>query len=165
MPAFDDYVFDVMEAILSKGRTSRLYKALVQDKGLAETVQTVNGMPGSRYPNLFVLYAIPRHPRTNAELEAAIYFEIDRLKTEPVSERELEKIKNQLKADFIRGLDSNAGLASTLSYFETQAGDYRYFIRHINVIEKITSEDIIRVARRYLTSDNRTVACLNKKKQ
>ncbi|MCX5854052.1 MAG: pitrilysin family protein [Deltaproteobacteria bacterium] len=165
MPAFDDYVFDVMEAILSKGRTSRLYKALVRDKGLAETVQTVNGMPGSRYPNLFVLYAIPRPPRTNAELEAAIYSEIDRLKTEPVSEKELEKIKNQLKADFIRGLDSNAGLASTLSYFETQAGDYRYFIHHINVIEKITSEDIIRVARRYLTSDNRTVACLVKKRQ
>jgi predicted Zn-dependent peptidase len=165
MPAFDDYVFDVMEAILSKGRTSRLYKALVQDKWLAETVQAVNGMPGSRYPNLFVLYAIPRHPRTNVELEAAIYSEIDRLKTEPVSEKELEKIKNQLKADFIRGLDSNADLASTLSYFETLAGDYRYFIHHINVIEKITSEDIIRVARRYLTADNRTVAYLVKKKQ
>jgi len=165
MPAFDDYVFDVMESILSKGRTSRLYKALVQDKGLAETIHTVNGMPGARYPNLFVLYAIPRHTHTNAELEAAIYSEIDKLKTEPVSEKELEKIKNQLKADFIRELDSNAGLASTLSYFETLAGDYRYFIHHINVIEKITSEDIIRVARRYLTSDNRTVACLVKKKQ
>ena len=93
-----------------------------------------------------------------------IYSEIERLKTEPVSEKELEKIKNQLKADFIRSLDSNSGLAGTLSYFEALLGNYRYITNHIHVIEKITSEDIIRVARKYLTSDNRTVALLVKKK-
>jgi predicted Zn-dependent peptidase len=164
MPAFDDYVFDVIESILSKGRTSRLYKVLVLEKGLAETIQTDNGMPGSRYPNLFVLRAAPHHPHTSKELEASIYSEIERLKKEPVSEKELEKIKNQLKADFIRGLNSNAGLANTLSYFEALMGDYRYITNHINVIEKITAQDIVRVARQYLTSENRTVAHLVKKK-
>ena len=164
MPAFDDYVFDVIESILSRGRTSRLYKTLVSEKGVADSIQTVNGMPGSRFPNLFTIYGAPRHPHTNAELEALIYHEIERLKTEPVSEKELEKIKNQLKADFIRSLDSNSGLAGTLSYFEALLGNFRYITNHIHVIEKITSEDVIRVARKYLTSDNRTVALLVKKK-
>jgi len=164
MPAFDDYVFDVIESILSRGRTSRLYKTLVSEKGVADSIQTSNGMPGSRFANLFTIYGAPRHPHTNVELEALIYSEIERLKKEPVSDRELEKIKNQLKADFIRDLDSNAGLASTLSYFEALLGDYRYITNHIHEIEKITSADIIRVARKYLTSDNRTVALLVKKK-
>ncbi len=163
MPAFDDYVFDVIESILSRGRTSRLYKTLVSEKGVADSIQTVNGMPGSRFPNLFTIYGAPRHPHTNVEIESLIYSEIERLKTEPVSDRELEKIKNQLKADFIRDLESNSGLASTLSYFEALLGDYRYVTNHIHEIEKITSADIIRIASKYLTSDNRTVALLVKK--
>ena len=75
----------------------------------------------------------------------------------------MEKTKNQLKADFIRSLSSNSGLASRLSYYEILAGDYRYLINHINVIEKITPEDIMRVAKKYLTKENRTVATLVKK--
>jgi predicted Zn-dependent peptidase len=164
MPDFDDYVFDVIDSLLSKGRTSRLYKVLVSEKNVAESIHTINGMPGSRFPNLFMISATPRHPHINSELEALIYSEIERLKTEPVSEKELEKIKNQLRADFIRSLDSNSGLAGTLSYFEALLGDYRYVTNHIRVIEKITSADISRVARKYLTSDNRTVALLFKKK-
>jgi len=164
MPAFDDYVFDIISSILSNGRTSRLYKNIVSEKGIAESIQAVNGIPGERYPNLFVISGAPRHPQSNAELETSIYTEIEKLKTEPVSEKELEKIKNQLRADFIRNLDSNEGLASTLSYFEAITGDYRYMINHIKKIEGITPQDIMRVASKYLTQDNRTVAQLVKKK-
>jgi predicted Zn-dependent peptidase len=164
MPAFDDYVFDLIEAILSKGRTSRLYKTLILEKGIAESVQADNGLPGSRYPNQFIIIATPRHPHTNAELEALIYTEIEKIKTYPVSTKELDKIKNQLKANFIRSLDSNGGLAETLSYFEALTGDYRYITNHINVIEKVTRQDIMAVACKYLTKENRTVAQLVKKK-
>jgi len=164
MPAFDDYVFDVIESILTHGRTSRLYKALVTEKGVAETIQAINGMPGSKYPNLFVFFGAPLSPFSNRELEAAIYNEIEKLKFEPVSSRELEKTKNQMKADFIRGLESNSGLARSLSYFEALLGDYRYITGHIKMIEKITPEDIIRVACKYFTSENRTVAELVKRK-
>jgi predicted Zn-dependent peptidase len=164
MPDMDDYVFDVIESILSKGRTSRLYKTIVSEKGIAEAIETINGMPGSRYPNLFVIFGTPRHPHTNTELESSINSEIEKLKTDPVSDKELQKIKNQLKADFIRTLDSNAGLAGSLSYFEALTGDYRYITSHIVMIEKIAPEDIIRIARKYLTADNRTVAHLAKKK-
>lgn len=164
MPAFDDYVFDVIEAILSKGRTSRLYKTLVLEKGIAESVQTINGLPGSRYTNQFIIMATPRHPHTTAEVEALIYSEIEKIKTSPVSTEELDKIKSQLKADFIRSLDSNSGLADTLSYFEALVGDYRYVTNHINVIEKITYQDIISVACKYMIAENRTIAQLVKKK-
>ncbi len=162
MPAFDDYVFDVIEAILGQGRTSRFYKSLVEEKGIAKTVQTANGYPGVRFPNLFTIFATPRAPHGNADLERAIYGEIEKLTLTPVTAGEIEKTKNQLKADFIRGLASYAGLASKLSYYEIMLGDYRYMINHINVIEKITPDDIMRVAKKYLTKDNRTVASLVK---
>jgi predicted Zn-dependent peptidase len=160
LPSYDDYVFDVIESILSQGRTSRLYKSIVEKKGLAESVQAANGWPGVRYPNLFALFATPRDSHACAELESAIYEEIERLKTEEVSSQEIEKTKNQLKADFIRGLASNSGLASKLSYYEMLAGDYRYLVNHVDFIEKITPADIIRVANTYLTKENRTVATL-----
>ncbi|MDO8785922.1 MAG: pitrilysin family protein [Syntrophales bacterium] len=165
LPSFDDYVFDVIDYLLSRGRTSRLYKRLVEEEGIAESAQTANGMPGARYPNIFMIFAAPRHPHTNAELEKSIYAEIEKLKKEPVSEKEIKKIKIQLKADLIRGLDSNSELASTLSYYESIAGDFRYMTEHINVIEKIKPEDIMAAANKYLSPENRAVAALEKKTQ
>ena len=92
------------------------------------------------------------------ELETALDEEIERLKNEPVSKEELEKVKNQLRADFIRGLDSNAALAGTLSYYEALLGDYRYLTGYVSAIDKITPDDIRQTARTYLTRENRTVA-------
>ena len=160
MPDYDDYVFDVIECILSKGRTSRFYKVLVEEKTFAESVHAVNGLPGAKYNNLFAIFAKPRHPHTSAELESAIYDEIEILKTKTVPEKELQKVKNQIKADFIRNLNSNSGLANLLSYFEAVTGSYEYITDHIKVIERVTSDDIMRVAKKYLTPDNRTVAKL-----
>lgn len=163
-PVFADYLFDMIESILTKGRTSRLFKTLVQEKGLAETIQAANGLPGSRYPNQFVIFATPRHPHTLGELEQAIDREIERLQREPISESELEKVKNQIRADFIRGLDSNAGLAGMLSYYEALLGDYRYLAEYTTTIDRITTDDILQAARTYLTPENRTVATLIKKR-
>jgi predicted Zn-dependent peptidase len=162
IPSFDDYVFDIIESILGQGRTSRFYKILVEEKGIAESVQVTNSFPGVRYPNLFAVFATPRHPHTAAELEAEIYLEIEKLKKEGVSTKELNMAKNRLRADFIRGLASNSGLAGKLSYYEALAGGYGYLINQIDVIEKITSLDIIKVAIQYLTKENRTVAIIVK---
>ena len=163
LPSFDDYVFDVIDALLTRGRTSRLYRTLVEERGIAESIDTANGLPGSKYPNLFVIMAAPRHPHTAEELEAAIHEEIEKLKREPVPPLELEKVVNQFRTDLIRDLDSNAGLASKLSYYEAIAGDFRYITRHIQVVESIKPEDIMKVARTYLVPENRTVATLVKK--
>jgi len=157
-PDHADYVFDLIESLLTRGRTARLYKTLVEGKGLAKSIQAHNGMPGARYPNQFVFFATPRHPHTNIDLERAIDEEIEKLKSEPVSDSELEKWKNQLRADFIRGLDSNAGLAGMLSYYEALMGDYRYLTGYTAAIDKITPDEIRQAARTYLTRENRTVA-------
>ncbi|MFB3926168.1 MAG: M16 family metallopeptidase, partial [Syntrophales bacterium] len=163
LPSFDDYVFDVIEVLLSRGRTSRLYSTLVERKGLAESVETANGFPGSRYANLFAIFAAPRSPHTAQELESEIYAEIEKLKKEPVTRTELDKVKNQIRMDYLRDLDSNLGMAGKLSYYESVAGDYRYMIRHTEIIEKITPEDVMAAARKYLNRENRTVAILNRK--
>ncbi len=162
LPHFDDYVFDVIEALLSRGRTSRFYRELVEKKGLAEKAAAMSGIPGSRYPNLFVVYGTPRDPHPVAALEKAVHEEIERLRNEPVTASELEKIKNRMRAEFIRDLASNEGLARTLSYYEAVAGDWRYVTGHLQVIERITPGDVQRVARTYLVPENRTVAILEK---
>jgi predicted Zn-dependent peptidase len=159
-PAQDDYIFDVIEAILSKGRTSRFYRKMVEELKIAESVETANGTPGARYPNLFAIFATPRRPHACRELEQAIDAELERLKREPVPEQELQKIKNQMKADFIRSLNSNNGLASMLSYYETLLGDYRYLSNYIKVIDKITPDEILQAAQKYFRKENRTVATL-----
>jgi len=163
LPSYDDYVFDVINTILSKGRTSRLHKLLIEKKQIASRIDTTNGFPGARYPNLFVFFATPRHPHTNDEIERAVYEEIARLQHNPVPETEIKKAKNQLKADFLRSLDSNRGLAGMLSYYEAIAGDCRYISNHLDVIDKVTADDIIRVANEYLNADNRTVARLERR--
>ena len=163
-PAYDDYVFDVLETILTKGRTSRMYNLLVTEMQIAESVSATNGVPGTRYPNIFTIFAKPRYPHTNVELEEIILQEIEKIKTKPVSDAELAKARNQLKMGYIQSLDSNAELASTLSYYEVLLGDFRYFSNYLTNIEKITSADIQRAARLYLNSENRTIAVLNKKK-
>ena len=157
-PEFTDYVFDLIESLLTRGRTARLYKILVEEKGLAKSIKAHNGLPGARYANQFVFFATPRHPHTIIDLERVMDEEIERLKNELVADLELEKVKNQLRADFIRGLDSNAGLAGMLSYYEALLGDYHYLTDYISTIDKITPEDIRHAARTYLTRENRTVA-------
>lgn len=163
LPHFDDYVFDVIDILLSAGRTSRLYKTLVEEKKIAVSVATTNGFPGSRYGNLFAIFATPRSPHTCEEVEHEIYNQLDLLKREPVTDYELTKVKNRLEAQFIRSRASNAGLASQLSYYQTIAGDWRYMETHLNEIGAITPEDVRRAAEKYFTEENRTVAALVKK--
>lgn len=162
-PAQEDYVLDVLEAIFSKGRTSRLYDKLVIQKQIADSVSVVNGVPASRYPNLFTIFARPRHPHTNSEVQAAIIEEIEAVKAHSVTEEELARAKNQIKMDYIKSLDSNSDLASILSYYELLLGDYRYFSDYLPRIQKVTSGEIRAAAIRYLTAENRTVAVLNRK--
>ncbi len=162
IPAFDDYVFDVIDYLLATGRSSRFYRNLIESKGLASVINTTNGVPGALYDNLFTIFAEPRLPVSIQELEREIYRELDRLKEEPVSGEELAKIINIMQTEKIRGLNSNDGLASMLSYFELIAGDFRYLVNHLKNIEKITPADIMNTASRYFTEDNKTVAVIVK---
>ena len=159
----DDYIFDVIDTVLSDGLTSRLYTSLVREKRLAASVSSDSNYPGVRSPNLFIFNATPLAPHTTAEVEAAIYAEIERLKTEPVSTKELEKVLNNLDGDLVRALRSNGGLASQLALYQTVAGDWRYALQSRDKIAAVTPADIQRVATAYFTKSNRTVATLVKK--
>ena len=141
-PAADDYVFDVLETILSKGRTSRLYAKLVLQMQIADSISVHNGMPATRYPNLFAIFARPRHPHTNDDLQTAIFHELENIQNHPVRDEELTKAKKQIKMDYMKSLDSNSELASILSYYELLLGDYRYFSNYVTQIEKVTAHDI-----------------------
>ena len=159
----DDDVFDVIDAVLSDGLTSRLHQKLVREKRLAVSVGSDASHPGVRAPNLFVLTATPLAPHTASEVEAAIYEEVERLKQEPVSAQELEKVLNNLDADLVRGLRSNSGLASQLALYQAVAGDWRYILTSRDNVGKVTAADVRRVAAQYFTRSNRTVAVLVKK--
>ena len=162
LPAPDDYVFDVIDMLLTNGRTSRLFKKLVLEKQLATSVSSFSA-PGSRYPNLFIVSATPRAPHTVAEVEQAVYAELERLKTEPMSERELEQILNHLEFEESRQMASNGGLARNLTEYEAVAGSWRYLIEHRQKVAKITPADVMRVASKYFTRENRNVGFITKK--
>jgi predicted Zn-dependent peptidase len=161
MPHKDDYTFDLITQLLDGGRTSRFQKSLVQEQKLAASV-SVYGAPGSRYPNLFVVDAVPRHPHTTEELEEAIYAELDKLKREPVDEAELAKVRNQLVTDQLRQLRSNSGLARLLTSYQSLGGDWRYLVTFAQEIDKLSAEDIQEVANRYFVPTNRSVVVLKR---
>ena len=164
LPDQDDYIFDVIDMLLSDGRTSRLYKKLVVEKQLATDVGSFSA-PGSRYPNLFIISATPRSPHTVQEVETAIYDELERFKNEPVTEHDLKKVLNRLEYEEIRQMVSNGGLARNLTEYEAVAGTWRYLIEHRQKVATVTPMDIIRVARKYFVRENRTVGYITKKKE
>lgn len=155
----DDLVFDVITAILGEGRTSQLYRSLVLEQQLASEVSVFDA-PGHRYPNLFVLHAVPRAPHTAAEVEQALLKELERLKTEPVSPRKLQQILNQLEYEEARRMGTNGGLARNLTEYEAIAGSWRYLTGYRTRVAAVTPADIQRVARQYLTRENRLVGTL-----
>jgi len=156
----DNAVFDALTDIMSEGRTSRLYKSLVKDKKIAIGAAGFQGLPGNKYAGLFLFYAVPAKGHTNKECEDAIYDEIEKLKTEPVSPEELKKAKTRSRAGLIRQLDSNPELAAELTFYEVVTGDWRNLFVQLDRIDKVTAEDIQRVAKEYFTSKNRTVGVI-----
>jgi predicted Zn-dependent peptidase len=156
----DNAVFDAITDIVGMGRTSRLYKSLVKDKKIAVAASGFQGLPGNKYPGLFLYFAVPAKGHTSQQCEEAIYTEIERLKTEPVTPQELEKAKTRSRASLIRQLDSNRGLAAELTFYQVVTGDWRNLFKQLDKIDKVTAEDIQRVANEYFTSKNRTVGVI-----
>jgi predicted Zn-dependent peptidase len=156
----DDAVFDAVQDVLAGGRTSRLYRSLVQDQRIAAAAGGFPGFPGNKYPNLFLFFAFTAPGHTNEENEKSMLAEIEKLKEELVSDEELSRVKARAEADLVDGLDSNAGLASQLAVYQVLTGDWRNLFKRIEAIDRVTKEDIQRVAKEYFTERNRSVAYL-----
>ena len=156
----DDAVYDAIADLMSEGRTSRLYRALVRDKKIAAYSAGFSGLPGNKYPHLFAFYAYPLPGHTNKEVADAIHEEIERLKKEDISDDELQMIKTRAKANLIRGLDSNGGLAQQLSTYQARYDDWRELFHAVDRINQVSKADIRRVANQTFVPTNRTVGII-----
>ena len=156
----DDAVFDAISDLLSEGRTSRLYRALVRDKKIASFSEGFTGYPGVKYPHLFAFLAVPLPGHKPQEIGDAIHAEINRLKKEDISDDELKMIKTRSKANLLRGLADNQGLATQLATYQTRYGDWRELFRSVERIEAVTKADIRRVSNEVFVDSNRSIGII-----
>jgi len=154
----DDSVYDAITDIFSNGRTARLYRSLVRDQRIAAAAEGFSGFPGYKFPGLFAFYAVPLPGHTPDELRTAIHKELDRLKSEDVSDEELARFKTRARADLLRGLADNEGLAHQLAEYQTRFGDWRQLFRELDKVDAVTKADIRRVANKIFIESNRTSA-------
>ena len=156
----DDAVYAVISDLISSGRTSRMYRALVRDQKIAAFAGGFSGLPGTKYPGLFSFIAVPVPGHTPQEMGKAIHEQIERLKSEDVSDEELQMVKTRAKANLIRGLANNQGLAIQLGTNQLRFGDWRELFRRVDKIDKVSKADIRRVANKAFVDKNRTVAMI-----
>ncbi len=154
----DSYVLEVIAAILSGGKSSRLYQDLVREKRLALEADADNSLL-SHDPRLFYLSAVPMPGKDTAEVEKALDEEIARLQKETVGADELEKAKNQIEAAFVYGQDSLFFQAMLLAQHEITVG-WKRLDDYLPEIRKVTADDVRRVAGKYLVRENSTTGIL-----
>jgi predicted Zn-dependent peptidase len=151
----------MLASLLTGGRSSRIYRRLVLDDRLATGVTSGTG-PGYLYPGLFSIDVSPRSPHTPEEVEAVIYDELEKLRTTPPLEVELQRVRNQLEASEVRRLQSSFGLAYQVAESASLYGDWRKTFSFTREMASVTPADIQRVVRRYFRKDQRTVATLRR---
>jgi predicted Zn-dependent peptidase len=154
----DAYALDLLGMILTSGNSSRLYSALVDKKQIATEV--VTDVPTSFDPNLFYIYAVCSKGVTAETLENNLLDQVDLIIKKGVTDRELEKAKNQKLAQFYHDLETINGKARNLGSYELFYGTYKKLFSAPDDYSAVTPEDIQRVARQYFTKSNRTVGIL-----
>lgn len=154
----DYYALNILSSVLSSGNSSRLYASLVDQKELATQVFT--DYSDTFDPYLFNVYAVANQDVKEMDLEQAIYVEIEKIKAEGISEKELQKIKNQKLMEFYGQVETINGKSNNIGTYELFFGDYRKMFDAPDNYNKVTVEDVKKVAQKYLTKSNRTVGVL-----
>jgi predicted Zn-dependent peptidase len=154
----DDPVFDVISELLSSGRTGLMYQDLVRDKKLALAAETGDTFPDGRYPNLFIFFLAPALGHTVEENQKALDDLLDHFKAEKVDAPSLARVKTKARAAVIRRLDNNAGLAALLAANYAAYGDWRKLFTSLDDLDKVTADDVQRVARQYFVTPSRTLS-------
>jgi zinc protease len=154
----DYYALDLLSSVLTSGKSSRMYSSLIDKQELATSIFT--NYPMSFDPNLFYIYAIANRDVSTDALEKGIYAEIDRIATEGVSANELQKVKNQKVMSFYKSIETIDGRSNNIGTYELFFGDYRKLYDAPKAYEKITSDDLKRVAAKYFKASNRTVGIM-----
>jgi predicted Zn-dependent peptidase len=151
-------IYDAISDIFSNGRVSRLYRSLVRDQQIAAVAVGFGHFPGDKYPGLFVFGALPLPGHSTTEMRDAIHKEIDKLKTADVTDDELAMFKTRTRADLLRGLADNQGLANSLAEYQTRYGDWRELFLQLDKVDKVSKADIRRIANEVFVPTNRTEA-------
>jgi predicted Zn-dependent peptidase len=159
----DAPALQLLGQILSSGRTSRLYKRMVDEEKSALGVFAFNGYPGDKYESLFMNFAIPNRGVSLDKIESTILEEIDKVKNGDVTQEELDRVITKERASLIRSLDSNMGLALSFAGNAATKGDWRYAFTRLDQLKNVTLDDIQRVANKYLIKSNRTVGMIKNK--
>ncbi len=154
----DSYALDVLVGVLDGGKSARIYRSLIDEKQLALSAGAGYGS-FNRYTHLFYFYATPMPGKKIEDVENALYEEIEKIKKEPPTEREVQKAKNQLEADFVMGQDSLFYRVMLLAEFEI-IGGWELKEQYIEGIRKVTAGEVSQAAAKYLVKDNRTVGTL-----
>jgi predicted Zn-dependent peptidase len=154
----DYYALDLLSGILSSGNSSRLVKSLVLDSTIASRAFTNFGE--SFDPSLFTIYAIAGSNVSAEQLERSVLNQIDKVVASGITDTELQKVKNQKLMEFYRTMETINGKANSLGTYELFFGDYKKLYEAPALYEKVTKEDVQRVAAAYLTARNRTVGYL-----
>jgi zinc protease len=155
----DYYALEVLSAVLQDGQSSRLYQSLVREKQLANSVSAFILEQRAVGPFYFIATAMPGKPL--ADLESAIYSEIDRIQREPIAEWELTKAVNGARVNFYAANRSAQSRAAGLGINKVFYGDANVLNIYVDQIRTVTRADVQRVAQRYLQPHNRTVLAVN----
>jgi predicted Zn-dependent peptidase len=156
----DHVIYGMLDSVLVSGRTSRLYRTLVEEAQVALNIGSLNGFPGDRYDNIFLLYGLTAPGHAPAEIGELFAQELQRLQQEPLSPQELDRIKTQARAGLLQRLASNSGMASLLAEYQAKTGDWRNLFSELTAIEAVSAADIQRVAQTLFEPTNRTVGKL-----
>ena len=156
----DDPALAVLARVFGQGRTSRLYERLVKKEKSALFAGAFPEFPGNKYPSLFIVFAIPNSGHTPDAIEKVGWEEIKRLQDELIDADELARVKTEVRAEFIRGIESNSGLAGQLAAYETLRGGWEELFKEVGRIEAVTREDVQAMARKYLQRQNATIGAM-----
>jgi len=162
LPARDDYVFDLVMYVLCAGNTSKLEKSLIFEKKMARSVGCDSSYPGVRLDNLFVIEVEPIAGKGYKEVKEAVWEIIDSIKKKGLTEKEIKTAKNNNLKDYIFNLSQNENIAHTLAFFELMANDWTYVLTHVEMIDKLTSEDVVAVLDKYIKKEKMTVVELER---
>jgi predicted Zn-dependent peptidase len=140
-----ELVYDLLVSLLTSGRTSRLYQALVEPQ-IALTVQGITDFPGKRYSNVILFYALTAPGHSVEEVADLFQQEWKKLQSTPVDPEELDRVKTQAQASFIQLLDSNQSMIQLLVDYLVRTGDWRNLFTDLQALGQITPAEIQRVA-------------------
>ncbi len=158
-------VYDVIADVLGQGRTSRLYKDMIKDKKIAVNTMAVAGFPGQKYDTGMLVFAMPVKGKTGEDMEVAIEDQIQDIVNDGITAEELSAVKQRTRANFIRGLEGNGGMASQLAWYQTYFGDWRELFQQVERIDAVTLDDVQRVAAEVFQPNNRTIAIIKTQDQ